>query len=258
MKVFLSWAGDKSKAVAQLLEEWIQCVVQAAEPWVSTNIDSGAMWLSEIHEQLSTVKIGVICITKENKDKPWLLFEAGALAKSLPTNRICTVLIDLENTEILQPLAQFNHIKPTEEGMRKLITAINAVLPKPLPAPILNKVFAQQWPVFYSAFSQIKDLFAIYGGDSSAPQEITQHDIMMEILHSVRSFDNRITSLESKEQIIHEGASSVEQQAMKQIQRMFKNNFEPGDIKNHILNLYPMLSAETATGMINNFNSQMQ
>ena len=86
MKVFLSWSGERSKAVAELLNNWLCCVIQAARPWISTrDIDRGALWFSEINEQLQDTSVGIICLTQENKNKPWILFEAGALTKGLST-----------------------------------------------------------------------------------------------------------------------------------------------------------------------------
>lgn len=32
MKVFLSWPGERSKAVANLLSDWLSCVIQASRP----------------------------------------------------------------------------------------------------------------------------------------------------------------------------------------------------------------------------------
>ena len=88
MKVFISWSGERSKQVAEVLNDWIQCVIQAVDPWMSSkDIDRGALWFSEITDQLANTSIGIICLTKENKTKPWILFEAGALAKGLSSSR---------------------------------------------------------------------------------------------------------------------------------------------------------------------------
>ena len=91
MKIFISWSGEKSKKVALLLEEWIKCVIQATNPWVSTNIEKGALWYSELSEQLSTISFGIICLTKENKEKPWIMFEAGALAQRFTSQQSCNI-----------------------------------------------------------------------------------------------------------------------------------------------------------------------
>lgn len=113
MKIFISWSGRRSQAVAEMLNDWIKCVLQASRPWLSTrDIDRGALWFSEIHDQLRDTSVGIICLTQENKERPWILFESGALAKGLSSNRVCTFLIDLKPSDLQDPLAQFNHTSP--------------------------------------------------------------------------------------------------------------------------------------------------
>ena len=42
MKIFVSWSGKRIKAVAELMSDWLKCVIQASQPWISTrDIDSG-------------------------------------------------------------------------------------------------------------------------------------------------------------------------------------------------------------------------
>lgn len=190
MKIFISWSGEKSKQVAVLLEDWIKMVIQASEPWVSTNIQSGSLWFQELNEQLKDVSIGIVCITAENRDKPWILFETGALAKGLSTNRVCTLLIDLKNEDIGQPLAQFNHTYPDREGMFKLITTINAQLDKTaLPPHILARVFEKNWPEFES---RIKEILEMQTSFISKKTKRESDDILKEVLQTVRSFDNKL------------------------------------------------------------------
>jgi len=109
VKIFISWSGPRSKAVAELLHFWIQCVLQTARPWISSqDIDRGSLWFSEIGDQLQDTNVGVICLTQENKERPWILFEAGALTKGLTKSRVCPLLIDLEKNDVRDPLGQFN------------------------------------------------------------------------------------------------------------------------------------------------------
>ena len=126
MKVFLSWSGEKSKAVAELLNEWLQCVLQVIDPFMSSkDVDRGSLWFPEITNQLKDTSTGIICLTQENKNNPWILFEAGALTKGLSSSRICTLLIDLTSTDIKDPLAQFNHTIPDKEGIWSLVSNLN-------------------------------------------------------------------------------------------------------------------------------------
>lgn len=196
MKVFISWSGEKSKQVALLLEEWIKMVIQASEPWVSTNIQSGSLWFQELNEQLKDVTIGIVCITSQNRDKPWILFETGALAKGLSTNRVCTLLVDLKNEDIEQPLAQFNHTYPDHDGMFKLMTTINTHLEKSsLPQHILSKVFEKNWLDFESRMNEIR---RIETPGLANETKRGSEEILNEVLQTIRGFDRRLQNIEVK------------------------------------------------------------
>ena len=195
MKVFISWSGERSRQVAELLDDWIQCVLQAVDPWMSTkDIDRGALWFTEINDQLSNTSIGIVCLTNENKNKPWILFESGALAKGLHTNRVCTFLIDLTATDLENPLAQFNHTLPDKIGLFKLIRTINSTLgDQILKEQILEKVFETYWPQFQEKFNQV----IANTPDSEVIEKRNNEDILVDILSTVRGFDRRLREVEA-------------------------------------------------------------
>lgn len=194
MKVFISWSGDRSKAVAELLDEWLQCVLQAIDPWMSSkDIDRGSLWFSEITDQLADTKIGVICLTQDNKTKPWILFEAGALAKGISSSRVCTFLIDLEPTDVGNPLAQFNHTFPNHDGVYELLRTINSSLgDRALKEKVLEKVFETYWPQFEEGFKK-----ALSDNQPHEPIEPRSKENMLEeVLTSVRRLDRRMREIE--------------------------------------------------------------
>jgi len=159
MKVFISWSGEKSKAVAELFKVWLKSVLQSVKPWVSTDgIERGQQWLSAINEEISTVNMGIICLTGENKNSPWILYECGSLAKGLSNSRIFTFLIDLRHNDIEMPLAQFNHTLPTKEDIYALISTINKYLVDPLEKNILDVSFEALWAPFEKSFSTFYNL----------------------------------------------------------------------------------------------------
>jgi hypothetical protein len=195
MKVFISWSGERSRRVAELLHTWIECVIQAVEPWVSSSdIDRGALWFTQIIDELSTTTHGIICLTRENKEKPWILFEAGALAKGLASSRIYTLLVDLNPEDIRDPLAQFNHTRPIEGEMFKLVSSINRGLEsKGLKESILRSAFATYWPQFQTAFAKI----ITETEETAAPKiDRPQEEILSEILNAVRGIDKRVRQVE--------------------------------------------------------------
>lgn len=195
MNIFLSWSGERSRAVSDLLDDWLQCVIQAVEPWMSSkDIDRGTLWFSEISDQLQNTSIGIICLTKDNLDSPWILFEAGALAKGLKNTRVCTFLIDLEPNDVGTPLSQFNHTLPTKDGLWALVRTLNnALQEKGLKEKTLEQVFETYWPKFNDNFNKIIDEIKPSGTAKKRPEK----DILMEILETSRSMDRRVRDLEN-------------------------------------------------------------
>lgn len=194
MKVFLSWSGERSKAIAELFNEWLCCVIQAAKPWISTkDVEKGSFWFSEISNQLQNTTVGIVCLTPENISNPWILFEAGALTKGLSNARVCTLLIDLEPKDIKDPLAQFNHtIVKDKNSMRELFKTINNTLGEhTLDISILDRAFETYWEQFREKFSAIikKKPTAI---EPSRPNE----DVLDEILEHSRLTIRKIRELE--------------------------------------------------------------
>jgi len=188
MKVFVSWSGERSKRVAALLQEWLAGVIQRLDIWLSLDMDRGSIWFSEINEAISAVEVGIVCLTKENLNAPWIIFEAGALARGISSNRVCTVLIDLDAKNISDPLAQFNHTKPSKEGMYKLVKTLNHRLgADALKDEVLHNVFELHWPLFDEKYNVIISETK----EGSLPQK-SDSDIMQELLSKVNSIETRI------------------------------------------------------------------
>lgn len=151
MKLFISWSGERSKQLAQGLYEWLPGVINAVEPWISSNdIAPGARWGSELAHELEQTRYGIICVTGENTDAPWLMFEAGALSKYVEKSRVVPLLLDIKPTDIKGPLAQFQAIQTTESGIRKLVTAINSTVfdvgEKGMNNSFIDESFRLWWP----------------------------------------------------------------------------------------------------------------
>lgn len=194
MDIFVSWSGDRSRAVAELLVDWVKCVLQSTRPWISTrDIDKGALWFSEISAKLNSTAAGIICLTQENKENPWILFESGALAKGMAASRICTFLVDLEPADIRDPLAQFNHTTPDAVGLYNLAKTLNRSLGEHgLAENILKRAFEAYWGQFESDFNRVIAEFPLK--EKSKPR--SDKDILSEILETTRSLNSRLRKVE--------------------------------------------------------------
>jgi len=200
MNIFISWSGKRSKEIGELLDNWLSCVIQAVNPWMSSkDIDRGSLWFSEINDQLKNTSIGIVCLTSSNLNKPWILFEAGALAKGLSSSRVCTFLIDIVPSDISDPLAQFNHTLPTREDMWKLVSTINNALEdKKLSSSVLVNAFETYWPQFETRFNQILSETT----DDIIVIERKEDDKLNEILDMTRRLDKRMRSIEDQQKFV--------------------------------------------------------
>jgi hypothetical protein len=148
MKIFLSWSGFKSRSVAEALRVWLPAVIQAARPYFSPDdVAKGARWNTEIAKELEESKVGVICLTKENLEAPWLMFETGALAKSLDRSRVVPLLLDVEPADMSGPLSQFQAARFDKADIKRLVKLINEELAaQALESTVLDSVFEKWWP----------------------------------------------------------------------------------------------------------------
>ena len=118
MKVFISWSGHRCGQVASALRDWLPGVLQVIEPWLSSeDLPLGARWADEIARALQSTDVGIICLTPENLQSPWLMYEAGALSKRVSESLVCTYALDIPPTEISGPLAQFQSTIAQREDM---------------------------------------------------------------------------------------------------------------------------------------------
>jgi hypothetical protein len=101
MKVFISWSGEKSKKLAEILKKWLPGVIQAIRPFFTPDdIEKGARWNTEISKELEESSVGIICLTRANLQAPWLMFEAGALAKRIDRSRVVPMLFGVKPTDL--------------------------------------------------------------------------------------------------------------------------------------------------------------
>lgn len=126
MKVFISWSGDTSLKVAQQLREWLPYVINSIEPYVSfEDIDKGARWSTDIAKELEDSTFGILCVTKDNLEAPWLSFEAGALSKTMEKSFVTPFLFDIKRSEVKGPILQFQSTIFEKDDIKKMVKTLN-------------------------------------------------------------------------------------------------------------------------------------
>jgi Bacterial regulatory protein, Fis family/TIR domain len=183
MKVFISWSGQRSAAVADALRYWLSKVIQALEPWTSADdIEKGTRWRSGLASELEQSSVGIICLTRENLDSTWIHFEAGALSKQQENTYVCTFLFGLEPTDVREPLAQFQATRAQKDDLRKLVFTINKALGESkLPESELGETFEVWWPKFEERLARVSP-------DTPTTEPLrSEIDLLQEILEVVRA-----------------------------------------------------------------------
>jgi hypothetical protein len=147
LKVFVSWSGARSRTLAEVLVRWLPRVIQACEPWMSQQIEKGERWNQEIGEKLAHYDVGIVCVTPENVEAPWLLFESGALSKAFGKSQVCPLLLGMRANDLTGPLAQFQATAVDKEDLLRLLESLNGrPREKLIDKALLRETFEREWP----------------------------------------------------------------------------------------------------------------
>jgi hypothetical protein len=193
IKLFISWSGARSQALAQALRDWLPLVLYYVEPWLSdADLGAGERWGKALAQELETSNFGIVCITRENLTEPWILFEAGSLAKSLDGSRVIPLLFEVDFTDITGPLAQFQAKKSDKDGIAEVVRTINVFAKHPVPEAREKQLFEALWPELE------KQLAAIPHGNLPSKSTRPQHEVLEEMVTGIRSLDSRIRELEER------------------------------------------------------------
>jgi hypothetical protein len=184
MKVYIAWSGERSKMVGEIFNEMLPYIIQSSEPFFSPEIEKGHEWLMKLTEELRESTIGIICLTRENLNEPWILFEAGALSKGLLKNHVCPFLLGLESSDITLPLSQFQDTKNTPKDVLRLMNTINECAEKPISEKVLSDSFKKWWPDFEKRIKSIPPYEEITGKD--LPPSRGKNEILEEMLGILR------------------------------------------------------------------------
>jgi len=182
--VFISWCGERSQHAAKALRDWLPMVIQAVKPFMSKkDIDKGARWAAELATALEGTKVGIVCLTQENLAAPWLLFESGALSKTLDrVTRVFTYLLGgLNPGDVAQPLAQFQATKADVDETRQMLRDMNKALGSPITEQTVDGVFTAMWPTLEQKLNSMPP------APANAPPKRGMPDMVEEILELVRA-----------------------------------------------------------------------
>ncbi|MGX0889400.1 hypothetical protein AB7M22_001408 [Pseudomonas sp. ADAK2 TE3594] len=184
MKVFISWSGERSRKLAEAIRTWLPAVLQTVEPYFTpSDIEKGNRWSSEIAKELDSSTVGIFCITRDNLNSPWIMFEAGAISKKVEQSLVCPILFDLENSDISGPLTQFQTTIFSRMDIKTLIKTINSSnTSSKLSDEVLSEVFDMWWPKLEEKVALILEESSYSINRPSRPDR----DILEEVLELTR------------------------------------------------------------------------
>lgn len=182
MQIFISWAQERSKQIGEAFSEFLPLLMEEVEPFFSPeDIAKGSRWLPDLSQKLETISMGILCITPESTDSHWLMFEAGALSKSVTSTRVFPVLFGIESSDLPSPLAQFQSSIFRKEEIFKMVQEINRSCSAPRSDPTLLKAFDLAWPGFEQNITEIMTI-----NSSKKIQKVKDTEKISEILDLVR------------------------------------------------------------------------
>lgn len=184
LKIFLSWSGERAEAVAKALRDWLPDLFDNIEPFMSqSDIASGERSLSSIESQLAGTRFGIIVVTPENQDKPWLNFEAGALSKVVQPEteaRVVPLLVDMSSlSELKPPLGQFQGRLCDRNGVGRIVKDL-AVAVEADEAGVARR-FEKFWPDLEEVVGAVLE-----GGPPTQQARRADREILEEILQLAR------------------------------------------------------------------------
>lgn len=187
MKIFLSWSGIRSRAVAEALNDWLPRVIQAVRPFFSPEIEKGANWSNEIDRALEGTRFGIVCLTSDNLTSEWIHYETGALSKT-PDALVWTFLLDVDKGDVKPPLGKFQHTAAQLDDVRELVRTINRRLKDaggtPLGDRMLEETFDDLWPRLQTQLEAARAI-AVPDARVAAPRRDI-HEMMEEALELLR------------------------------------------------------------------------
>ena len=118
-----------------------------------------------------------------------MLFEAGALAKSMQGSRVIPLLLGLEFRDITGPLAQFQAKKVERDGLLDVIQSLNQSAQHAVPEARVTQLFDALWPELEKKVAAIPNL------STPTKHARPQPEILEELVASVRTLEGRFRDI---------------------------------------------------------------
>ena len=178
MKLFISWSGPASQAIALTLSEEINTLMPWVDPWFSSRSILPGRWRRQLFDALHSTDYGIICLMPDNIVAPWIFFEMGIIVgRANSEQKIAPIAFGgLEVDTIGSPISDFQIFKKTKADFRKIIGDIYNASRRTSPkkSEVLNN-FDSSWNRIRQKLTRVEAKFR--KGDYDAVEESTPDDI---------------------------------------------------------------------------------
>ena len=152
MNVFIGWLGEASKEIASSLESWLNGMFDGRVSAYTTmdNLAAGSEWFHGLRRAMNDADCGLLCVTEDNVNSPWLSYEAGALSQNVEL--LIPILFEVSPLRVSAPLRMFQSVPFGLDGMKELTYALNRSCgDKGLSSQELERRFQARYPSFEMA-----------------------------------------------------------------------------------------------------------
>jgi hypothetical protein len=188
MKVFISWSGPSEGKVAQALRDALHSMSTGSIEAFVSNVDipRGERGIPMIEDELASTNYGIVVLSAENKDRPWINYEGGALATAFG-RRVATVLLDLRTAEVDTPLAVFQAtIFSERQSVFELLSQIALIANPKAPPEALETLFDAQWDKIQESWEP---------DASTRTKRRTERDMLEEVVNGLRTLSKNQRTL---------------------------------------------------------------
>src|SRR5258708_3198842 len=171
MNVFIGWSKQPSEDIAKELRKLLEQLFDRDLDLFMSSVDmpSGADWREILKNKLGDGDFAVFCVTKGNRENPWILYEAGHLNGTGKCGSICPYLFDLGVSDVPGVLQNLQARAANQHDTLHLVLDINRGLEEKRrhKEDILRRNFRFHWKPMERKLKSIRGKEA----DAPTPEE---------------------------------------------------------------------------------------
>jgi hypothetical protein len=165
-------------------------MIQDLKPFMSKHdLSSGVRWTEQLSKELEQSNFGIVCLTPDNLQSPWILFEAGALTKHVEGRACCLLLRGLSLADVSGPLSQFQNRMFSRAEFQKLLFDMNELIDGSLDKANLQMIVDKWWP---DLEEEVTAALADPALDAPIEHKRDQSDMLEELLLLVRNIQRSL------------------------------------------------------------------